>query len=147
MSPIPPIWFEFYVTSSSRAKPSPDRSSVKKKSPEKSIIDELTLDNLDFGPFLLKLARDTIAGDGPSKALDYALRASKLFERCAVDSEPSLDLAMSLHVVANHTIQMRPNYYPEGLFGESKVSNSISSDGSKLITQLWHLGGRWLFLN
>ncbi|KAA8515744.1 hypothetical protein F0562_018645 [Nyssa sinensis] len=42
----------------------------------------------------------------------------------------------------NHTIQMRPNYHPEGLFGESKVFNSISNDGSKPITQLWHLGGR-----
>ncbi|GFZ01504.1 tetratricopeptide repeat (TPR)-like superfamily protein [Actinidia rufa] len=87
--------------STSRAKPLPDRSSGKKKSPEKPFIDESSLDNPDLGPFLLKLARDTIAsGDGPSKALDYALRASKSFERCAVEGEPSLDLAMSLHVVA-----------------------------------------------
>lgn len=49
----------------------------------------------------MKLARDTIAsGDGPGKALEYALRASKSFERCLVDGEPSLDLAMSLHVLA-----------------------------------------------
>lgn len=76
-------------------------SSAKKKSPEKPVIDESALDNPDLGPFLLKLARDTIAsGEGPSKALDYALRASKSFERCVVDGEPSLDLAMSLHVVA-----------------------------------------------
>ncbi|CAH9124908.1 unnamed protein product [Cuscuta epithymum] len=88
--------------SSSRAKPSPDRSSGKKKSPpEKVVIDESSLDNPDLGPFLLKLARDTIAsGEGPNKALDYALRASKSFERCAVNGEPSLDLAMSLHVLA-----------------------------------------------
>ncbi|XP_047328053.1 protein KINESIN LIGHT CHAIN-RELATED 1-like [Impatiens glandulifera] len=85
----------------SRAKPSPDRASGKKKSPEKPLVDESSLDNPDLGPFLLKLARDTIAsGDGPTKALEYALRASKSFERCAVDGEPSLDLAMSLHVVA-----------------------------------------------
>ncbi|KAJ8553138.1 hypothetical protein K7X08_020531 [Anisodus acutangulus] len=88
--------------SPSRAKPSPDRSSGKKKSPpEKVVIDESSLDNPDLGPFLLKLARDTIAsGEGPNKALDYALRAAKSFERCAVVGEPSLDLAMSLHVVA-----------------------------------------------
>ncbi|KAA8528691.1 hypothetical protein F0562_036046 [Nyssa sinensis] len=157
MSPIPPIWFEFCVTSSSRAKPSPDWSSVKKKLPEKSIIDESTLDNPVLGPFLLKLARDTItSGDGLSKALDYALRASKSFERCTVDSEPSLDLAISLHVVVaiycslgrfEKAIPMRPNYHPKGLFGESKVSNSISSDRSKLITLLWHLAGRRWFLN
>ncbi|CAN1744131.1 Protein KINESIN LIGHT CHAIN-RELATED 1 [Linum perenne] len=56
--------------------------------------------NPDLGPFLLKLARDTIAsGEGPSKALEYAIRASKSFERCAVEGEPSLDLVMSLHVL------------------------------------------------
>ncbi|KAG6399176.1 hypothetical protein SASPL_140652 [Salvia splendens] len=88
--------------STSRAKPSPDRGSAKKKSPpEKNLLNESSLDNPDLGPFLLKLARDTIAsGEGPTKALDYALRASKSFEKCAVDGDPSLDLAMSLHVVA-----------------------------------------------
>lgn len=88
--------------STSRAKPSPDRSSGKKKPNESLLIhDESSLDNPDLGPFLLKLARDTIAsGDGPNKALDFALRAAKSFERCAAEGEPSLDLAMSLHVVA-----------------------------------------------
>ncbi|KAK4349705.1 hypothetical protein RND71_032460 [Anisodus tanguticus] len=82
--------------------PSAYRSSAKKKSPpEKVVMDESSLDNPDLGPFLLKLARDTIAsGEGPNKALDYALRAAKSFERCAIDGEPSLDLVMSLHVVA-----------------------------------------------
>lgn len=89
--------------STSRAKPSPDRTaSAKKKSPpDKALLAESSLDNPDLGPFLLKLARDTIAsGEGPTKALDFALRASKSFEKCAADGEPSLDLAMSLHVVA-----------------------------------------------
>ncbi|CAA0825695.1 Tetratricopeptide repeat (TPR)-like superfamily protein [Striga hermonthica] len=88
--------------STSRAKPSPDRGSARKKSsPEKSLLNESSLDNPDLGPFLLKLARDTIAsGEGPSKALDYALRASRSFEKCATEGEPSLDLSMSLHVVA-----------------------------------------------
>ncbi|GMH22632.1 hypothetical protein Nepgr_024475 [Nepenthes gracilis] len=93
--------------STSRAKPSPDRNSCKKKqstvaASEPAVsIDESALDNPDLGPFLLKLARDMIAsGDGPNKALDYAIRASKSFERCAVEGEPSLDLAMSLHVLA-----------------------------------------------
>lgn len=85
-SPSPPI---------SRAKPSPDR---KKKTPEKIKLDESALDNPDLGPFLLKLARDTItSGDNPNKALDYAIRASKSFEQCG---GLSLELAMSLHVVA-----------------------------------------------
>lgn len=87
--------------STSRAKPSPDRGSGKKKPAPSLDIDETALDNPDLGPFLLKLARDTIAsGEGPNKALEFAVRASKSFERCAVDGKPSLDLAMSLHVVA-----------------------------------------------
>ncbi|KAL2547603.1 Tetratricopeptide repeat (TPR)-like superfamily protein [Forsythia ovata] len=85
--------------SSSRAKPSPDRK--KKSTPEKSVLDESSLDNPDLGPFLLKMARDAIAsGEGPNKGLEYALRAAKSFERCVVDNEPNLDLAMSFHVVA-----------------------------------------------
>ncbi|KAI5383370.1 variant 2, Protein KINESIN LIGHT CHAIN-RELATED 1 [Lathyrus oleraceus] len=87
--------------------PSPSPSSrSKKKTPEtptnsNTLLSEASLDNPDLGPFLLKVARDTIAsGDGPAKALDYAIRASKSFERCAVENEPSLDLAMSLHVLA-----------------------------------------------
>ncbi|KAG7952847.1 hypothetical protein I3843_12G079800 [Carya illinoinensis] len=91
--------------------PSPS-SSRSKFSPWKPPPETLTLDlnpnsdsaleNPDLGPFLLKLARDAIAsGEGPTRALDYALRASQSFERCApADGEPSLDLAMSLHVLA-----------------------------------------------
>ncbi|KAF5729768.1 Tetratricopeptide repeat (TPR)-like superfamily protein [Tripterygium wilfordii] len=95
--------------SPSRSKPSPTTPSSgtrpgKKpppESPNMALIAEASLDNPDLGPFLLKFARDTIAsGEGPSKALDYAVRAAKSFERCAQDGEPSLDLAMSLHVVA-----------------------------------------------
>ncbi|KAK4796458.1 hypothetical protein SAY86_028784 [Trapa natans] len=84
--------------------PSPSPSSSKfspRKPPPESTNPDPSLDNPDLGPFLLKLARDTISsGEGPAKALDYALRASKSFERCAVDGEPSLDLVMSLHVLA-----------------------------------------------
>ncbi|OAY59715.1 protein KINESIN LIGHT CHAIN-RELATED 1 [Manihot esculenta] len=89
--------------SPSRSKPSPTRSAKKPPpdSPNPLLLSDASLDNPDLGPFLLKLARDTIAsGDGPNKALDYAIRASKSFERCAADGEPSLDLVMSLHVLA-----------------------------------------------
>ncbi|KAL5141425.1 Protein KINESIN LIGHT CHAIN-RELATED 1 [Glycine soja] len=73
-----------------------------KKTPETPLLlSDASLNNPDLGPFLLKLARDTIAsGDGPSKALDLAIRVSKSFEHCTVEGEPSLDLAMSLHVLA-----------------------------------------------
>ncbi|CAO2821563.1 unnamed protein product [Amaranthus hypochondriacus] len=61
---------------------------------------DAALDNPDLGPFLLKRARDLISsGDNLRKALDFALRASKSFEICA-DGKPSLELVMSLHVVA-----------------------------------------------
>ncbi|XP_022759593.1 protein KINESIN LIGHT CHAIN-RELATED 1-like [Durio zibethinus] len=78
--------------------PSVSRPKPTKRTPDKTHIDESSLDNPDLGPFLLKLARDTIAsGDNLNKALDYAIRASKSFERC---SGPCLELAMSLHVLA-----------------------------------------------
>ncbi|KAG5039837.1 hypothetical protein JHK82_011992 [Glycine max] len=72
------------------------------KTPETPpLLFDASLNNPNLGPFLLKLARDTIAsGDGPSKALDFAIRASKSFERCVGKGEPSLDLAMSLHILA-----------------------------------------------
>ncbi|KAE9459874.1 hypothetical protein C3L33_08222, partial [Rhododendron williamsianum] len=38
---------------------------------------------------------------------------------------------------------VRPNYHPEGLIDEKKVSNPQSNEGkSKPITQLWHLNGK-----
>ncbi|WVZ16486.1 hypothetical protein V8G54_009468 [Vigna mungo] len=62
------------------------------------VVEESSLDNPDLGPFLLKMARETIAsGESPVKALDFAIRASKSFERCA---GPGLELATCLHVVA-----------------------------------------------
>nr|XP_010940045.1 protein KINESIN LIGHT CHAIN-RELATED 1 [Elaeis guineensis]XP_019710570.1 protein KINESIN LIGHT CHAIN-RELATED 1 [Elaeis guineensis] len=60
---------------------------------------EAGLDNPDLGPFLLKNVRDLIASENPRRALKYALRAAKSFEKCAA-GKPSLDLVMSLHVIA-----------------------------------------------
>ncbi|XP_040990606.1 protein KINESIN LIGHT CHAIN-RELATED 1-like [Juglans microcarpa x Juglans regia] len=88
--------------SSSRSKFSPRKPPPETPTPDLNPNSDSALDNPDLGPFLLKLARDAIAsGEGPTRALDYALRASQSFERCALaDGEPSLDLAMSLHVLA-----------------------------------------------
>ncbi|XP_072999009.1 protein KINESIN LIGHT CHAIN-RELATED 2-like [Typha latifolia] len=60
---------------------------------------EAELDNPDLGPSLLKRARDLIASNNPRRAIKFALRAAKSFEQCG-DGIPSLDLIMSLHVVA-----------------------------------------------
>ncbi|KAJ8633079.1 hypothetical protein MRB53_026415 [Persea americana] len=85
-------------SSTSRYIPSPNK---KKSPPENPKLDESTLENPDLGPFLLKLARDMIAsGESANEALDYSIRASKSFERCAEEGEPRLEMAMSLHVVA-----------------------------------------------
>ncbi|OMO69663.1 Tetratricopeptide TPR-1 [Corchorus olitorius] len=61
---------------------------------------EAGLENPDLGPFLLKQTKDMLSsGENPHKALELALRAAKSFEKCA-DGKPSLDLVMSLHVLA-----------------------------------------------
>ncbi|XWS40748.1 hypothetical protein CRYUN_Cryun17cG0022100 [Craigia yunnanensis] len=61
---------------------------------------EAGLENPDLGPFLLKQTRDMMSsGENPQKALELALRAMKSFEKCA-DGKPSLELVMSLHVLA-----------------------------------------------
>ncbi|KAI4372118.1 hypothetical protein MLD38_010394 [Melastoma candidum] len=72
-----------------------------------AVSEDPSLDNPDLGPFLLKLARDAIAAsssvEGPAKALEYALRASRSFERALAANpgeEARLNHAMSLHVVA-----------------------------------------------
>ncbi|KAG6479333.1 protein KINESIN LIGHT CHAIN-RELATED 1-like [Zingiber officinale] len=62
-------------------------------------LSEGGLDNPDLGPFLLKHAKDLIASNNQEKALKYALRAAKSFEKCT-GVKPSLDLVMSLHVAA-----------------------------------------------
>lgn len=82
--------------------PSPSFAKPKIKPPNKTLQElrthESSLDNPDLGPFLLKLAIDTVAsGDNQNKALDYAARASKSFEN---SSGPGLDLAMCLQVEA-----------------------------------------------
>ncbi|XP_008795853.2 protein KINESIN LIGHT CHAIN-RELATED 1-like [Phoenix dactylifera] len=104
-SPMPKKFSTPSPSPSSRARPSPDRkkrtpgsSSAEKQRPP-TAADEAALDNPDLGPFLLKLARDTIAsGEGPGKALEYAVRASRAFERLGEGA--ALELAMSLHVTA-----------------------------------------------
>lgn len=43
----------------------------------------------------------------------------------------------------NHTIQMRPNYHPEGLFGDSKVKfGTKPTPRANPIRQLWHSNGK-----
>ncbi|OAY69547.1 Nephrocystin-3 [Ananas comosus] len=59
----------------------------------------LGLDNPDLGPFLLKRSRDLIASDNIRRALKYARRALKSFEKCS-DGKPNLNLVRCLHVLA-----------------------------------------------
>ncbi|GAB4849191.1 hypothetical protein Ancab_004001 [Ancistrocladus abbreviatus] len=74
---------------------------LEKKNLNAEEILELGSDNPDLGPYLLKKARDIISsGDNPKKALEFALRAKKSFEKCA-NGKPNLDYVMCLHVVAS----------------------------------------------
>lgn len=56
--------------------------------------------SLDIGPLLLKLASAMhLSGENPLKALECASRAAKFLERASGGS-PSLELVMSLHILA-----------------------------------------------
>ncbi|XP_078438834.1 protein KINESIN LIGHT CHAIN-RELATED 2-like [Wolffia australiana] len=85
-------------------KRNPGLNSVKKGISEQSAPSEAPTDgggeNPDLGPFLLKHARDLVAGDNHRRALDYVIRATKSFEKSA-DGKSGLDLVMCLHVLAS----------------------------------------------
>ncbi|KAJ6799373.1 protein KINESIN LIGHT CHAIN-RELATED 2-like [Iris pallida] len=87
--------------SSSSKKPSgsqlkPDAASV--KSTPKS-ASKPPINNPELGNFFLKHARELIASDSHKRALKYAVRALKVFEKCS-NGKPSLELVMTLHVIA-----------------------------------------------
>ncbi|KAI0524001.1 hypothetical protein KFK09_003365 [Dendrobium nobile] len=79
---------------------------------QKGRIVDSAEDSPEFGPFLLKHARDLISSDNHRRALKYALRAAKVFERIA-KGKPNLDLVMSLHVIA--AIQCSVGKYSEAI--------------------------------
>ncbi|KAF5198454.1 tRNA-splicing ligase RtcB [Thalictrum thalictroides] len=54
-----------------------------------------------------------------------------------VSNQPAFDHPL----LQNHTIQMRPTYYPDGLYDESKIL-SKPKEKSNSVTQLWHLSGK-----
>ncbi|ONK81319.1 uncharacterized protein A4U43_C01F27770 [Asparagus officinalis] len=88
------------VTTPHSASKPPLRASIVKKlmnGSESSL--ESSADNPDTGRFYLKHARDLISSDNHRRALKYGLKAVKCFEKCS-DGNPSLDLVMSLHVIA-----------------------------------------------
>ncbi|PUZ36479.1 hypothetical protein GQ55_9G041200 [Panicum hallii var. hallii] len=81
-------------------------------------------------------------------------RHLKRFNKPAVKSieSPDGDIIDCVHIshqpafdhpyLKNHTIQMRPNYHPEGLYDESKTNVASTSSGEKPKVQLWHQNGR-----
>ncbi|KAG0463880.1 hypothetical protein HPP92_019501 [Vanilla planifolia] len=77
--------------------PEPVAKTTRKK--QKGGIMDPEEDAAEIGPFLLKHARDLISSDNHRRALKYALRAAKVFQRSS-GGKPSLDLVMSLHVIA-----------------------------------------------
>lgn len=61
--------------------------------------DEAQGENPHLGPYLLKLAK-SYATTNPVKALEYGSRAVKFYEKQAENGDPSLDLIVSLHILA-----------------------------------------------
>ncbi|XP_062077464.1 protein neprosin-like [Humulus lupulus] len=55
-----------------------------------------------------------------------------------VSHQPAFDHPL----MQNHTIQMRPNFYPERVSEESIEVTSSSKSSKPIITQLWHTKGR-----
>ncbi|KAK8672550.1 hypothetical protein V6N13_110915 [Hibiscus sabdariffa] len=86
------------------------------------------LENPELGPFLLKQTRDMLSsGENPRKALELAIRATKSFEKCA-DGKPSLELVMSLHVLA--ALYCRLGQYNEAIpVLERSIEIPVIEDG------------------
>ncbi|KAL3832882.1 hypothetical protein ACJIZ3_007618 [Penstemon smallii] len=55
-----------------------------------------------------------------------------------ISNQPAFDHPL----LKNHTIQMRPNYHPEGIFTGSKKVVKDGGVKTKPITQMWHKNGR-----
>ncbi|XP_055817742.1 uncharacterized protein LOC129886882 [Solanum dulcamara] len=57
-----------------------------------------------------------------------------------ISHQPAFDHPL----LKNHTVQMMPNYHPEELFRNGKMSTKAKNknEGSKSINQLWHLNGK-----
>eukprot|EP00250_Pteridium_aquilinum_P035362 c9249_g1_i1 orf=341-2356(+) len=81
-----------------------------------SIVDEEVLANpnsQDLGPLLLRLATALhLSGENSVKALECATRAAKFLEKAA-GGKPSLDLVMSLHILA--AIYCRSGQFEEAI--------------------------------
>ncbi|OMO52001.1 hypothetical protein CCACVL1_29439 [Corchorus capsularis] len=48
----------------------------------------------------------------------------------------------NLNKPAVKSIKLRPNFHPEGIFGQKKIGSKKKQGSSKPITQMWHLKGR-----
>ncbi|XP_028781758.1 protein KINESIN LIGHT CHAIN-RELATED 3 [Neltuma alba] len=87
------------VVGSKKSQNAPPAGRSVSQSRAKNLVEPAS-DKPEMGPVLLKQAADQMSsGDNPHKALELALRATKVFEKYAGD-KPSLDLVMSLHVIA-----------------------------------------------
>nr|GMC82447.1 neprosin 1 [Ipomoea batatas] len=116
--------------------------------------------NVEMGAFLVLLFLISLSGAVRKESMvTQKLEVQKHLNRLnkpAVKSikSPDGDIIDCVHVshqpafqhpsFKNHTIQMRPNYHPEGLFKDGKFSSTLKSgsDGSNPIPQLWHLSGK-----
>ncbi|MCO5591052.1 hypothetical protein L7F22_045028 [Adiantum nelumboides] len=99
----PPLSSEMLKKSRSRTSHNHNNESAALASENLSVVDEEVLANpnsQDLGPLLLRLATALhLSGENSAKALECATRAAKFLEKAA-GGKPSLDLVMSLHILA-----------------------------------------------
>ncbi|KAI6670774.1 hypothetical protein NL676_005659 [Syzygium grande] len=71
-----------------------------------------------------------------------AVKSIKSPDGDVIDCVPISDQPAFDHpYLKDHKIQMRPKYYPEGLFDEDKVATS-AKERANPINQLWHVNGK-----
>ncbi|KAG0462415.1 hypothetical protein HPP92_020891 [Vanilla planifolia] len=102
---------------------------------------------------LCSIAATEVAG-GVSRKQTAAQKHLRRINKPAVKSvqSPDGDVIDCVHIahqpafdhpfLKNHTIQLRPAFYPEGLYGDSKIASKPSEKSSSSIDQLWHQNGR-----
>ncbi|KAI3795688.1 hypothetical protein L1987_38345 [Smallanthus sonchifolius] len=107
------------------------------------------LASLSFKIFVLTLKQKKQSVDDckgiSSSAGDSKPWVSELKVAFSRDDEQSggkpLDISINEHPAAKRiVIEMRPNYHPEGLYDDNKVSTE-SKEIDNIIKQLWHVNG------
>ncbi|KAL3537244.1 hypothetical protein ACH5RR_000610 [Cinchona calisaya] len=145
-------------------------SSIKKKlfRPQASTVDEGIHENAgvytESGKYIgveatINLCNPKVQGKDFSLSQIWLIEGSGIVDTNAIEvgwispDGDIIDCVLISHqpafdhpLLKNHTIQMRPNYHPEELFGDGTKKSDFEpyteDDITKPVIQLWHLNGR-----